>query len=183
MRALVEAVDLELQPVEAEVDQEVALQQPRRVVADAAAAEVRVHGEPADVRDAGAAVDELEVDRAGALAVDLDHEEPERVGLAAENARSARGRRRARAAATAARNGCTSSSSSSAARNATSPAPARRIETLTTGGRLDRTSPEPHRAGAEPDAAEDQREPEQRRRGDRLVQQQRAVHDREAGIR
>ena len=49
--ALVEGVDLELEPVEAELAEQVALEQPRRLVGEPAAAEVRVDREPAEPRD------------------------------------------------------------------------------------------------------------------------------------
>jgi len=45
-RALVEAVALELNAMEPEIDQQVALQLPRRLVGHAAPAKVRVHGKP-----------------------------------------------------------------------------------------------------------------------------------------
>src|SRR5207249_2164706 len=48
---------------------------------EAAAAEARVHGEPAELRDPAALVRALEAERAGRFAVDLDHEASERVGL------------------------------------------------------------------------------------------------------
>ena len=55
-RALVEAVDLELEPVEAELADQVVLEQAGGVVGDAAAAEGGVDGEAADVDDPAAAV-------------------------------------------------------------------------------------------------------------------------------
>src|SRR5215211_1070655 len=75
--ALVEAVDLHLQAVVAEVEQQVALELTRGLVGDPAAAEVGVDGKAAEVRDSAAPVCHLEAHRTGALAVDLDHEPPE----------------------------------------------------------------------------------------------------------
>src|SRR6266508_2294387 len=79
-RALIEAIDLELQPVIAEVEEEVALKDPRSVVGKAPPAKGRMDGEPAEVRDPAAAVREVETHdaRSAPLAVlfDLDHESP-----------------------------------------------------------------------------------------------------------
>jgi len=80
-RALVEAVHLQLEPVEAEIVDEVPLEEPRRLVRDPAPAEVRVHGEPAQVRDPAAQVRALEAHRSRAHAVHLDQEDAERVWL------------------------------------------------------------------------------------------------------
>src|SRR2546429_1523503 len=55
LRALVEAVDLELEPVEAEVEEQVALKELRRFIRQPAAAEVGVHRERAEVRNPAAA--------------------------------------------------------------------------------------------------------------------------------
>jgi hypothetical protein len=81
LRPLVEAVDLELEAVEAELEEQIPLKQLRRVVGEAAAAEVRMDGEVSEVGDPRAPVGELEAHRAGAapLAVilDLDDETPE----------------------------------------------------------------------------------------------------------
>ena len=71
-RTLVEAVALELEPVIAEFDQQVPLQLPRRLVGDAAAAKVRMHGEPAEIGDAMQVASLLEPHHTGALAVHLD---------------------------------------------------------------------------------------------------------------
>ena len=51
-RPLVEAVDLELEPVEAELLEEVALEQPRRVVRQLPAAVVGMDSEAAELGDA-----------------------------------------------------------------------------------------------------------------------------------
>ena len=51
LRPLVEAVDLELDPVEAALVDQVALEEPRRVVGEPAAAEGGMDGEAADVDD------------------------------------------------------------------------------------------------------------------------------------
>ena len=75
LRALVEAVDLQLDPMEAELADQVVLQQAGGVVGEPAAAEAGMHGEPAHVRDPAAAVAELPAHRAGGLAVELDDEE------------------------------------------------------------------------------------------------------------
>src|ERR687888_2388752 len=55
-RPLVEAVDLELQPVVVEVEEEVPVEHPRRLVRHAATAEIGMHREPEQVRDPAAAV-------------------------------------------------------------------------------------------------------------------------------
>src|SRR5262249_48694530 len=77
-RPLVEPVALELEPVEAELEDQVPLQGTRRPVGEAAAAERGVDREPAEARDAVARARELEADRPGALpaapVLDLDHE-------------------------------------------------------------------------------------------------------------
>src|SRR5438094_4255990 len=49
LSALVEAVDLELEPVEPEIDDQVALEQACRLDPDPPAAEPRIDGEPAKV--------------------------------------------------------------------------------------------------------------------------------------
>ncbi len=76
--ALVEPVDLELEPVEVEVEQQMALKETSRVVGQAAAPEVGVHREAAEIRDSAAPVLKVEAHHAGAapLAVllDFDHE-------------------------------------------------------------------------------------------------------------
>jgi hypothetical protein len=81
LRALVEAVDLELQPVEAEVADQVALERASGDVRDPVSTEVGVDGEPAEVGDPAADVGALEAHRPGALAVDLDDEDAERLRL------------------------------------------------------------------------------------------------------
>src|SRR5437868_9701314 len=55
-RPLVEAVDLELQTVVVEVEEEVPVEHPRRLVRQAPPAEVRMHSEPVEMRDPAAAV-------------------------------------------------------------------------------------------------------------------------------
>src|SRR5207248_5942603 len=81
---LVEAVDLELEAVEAELEQEVALEDPRGVVGEAAAAEVGMNREVAEICDPRAAVRELEAHQPGApplsVVLDLDHEAAELTG-------------------------------------------------------------------------------------------------------
>ena len=81
-RALVEAVDLQLDAMEAEIDEQMPLEEPRRVDADATSAKARVDREAAGLDDSVALVDAVECDAAGGLSVDLDHEPAERVGLA-----------------------------------------------------------------------------------------------------
>ena len=77
---LVEAVDLELEPVEAELVEEMSLEEPRGLVRDLPAAEVRVDGEATEVGDP-VRPPRLEAHDAGTVAVHLDHEHPEHVGL------------------------------------------------------------------------------------------------------
>src|SRR5437764_2901871 len=79
-RALVEAVDLELQPVVAEVE-EVALEEPRRLVGKAPAAEARVHRERPEVRDPAALVGDLQAHQACRFSIQLDHEAAELLRL------------------------------------------------------------------------------------------------------
>src|SRR5262249_5452918 len=78
LRPLVETVDLELQTMEIELEQQVALEDPRRAVGEPAPAEVRMDREIPEIRDPGAAVREREAERACALplgaVLDLDHE-------------------------------------------------------------------------------------------------------------
>ena len=57
---LVEAVALELQPVEAEVVEQVTLQLPRRFVGDPTAAEIRMRRKTAKIRDLAALVRDVE---------------------------------------------------------------------------------------------------------------------------
>ena len=76
-RPLVEAVDLELEPVVAEVLEQVPLELPRRLVGDVPAAEVRMDGEATEPGDPASAVLDLEAHDAGALPVDLDEEPAE----------------------------------------------------------------------------------------------------------
>src|SRR5436853_6959145 len=79
-RALVEAVDLELQPVVVEVEEEVPVEHPRRLVRQAPPAEVRVHREPEKMRDPAAVIRHLEGHAPGEpparprSVVDHDHE-------------------------------------------------------------------------------------------------------------
>src|SRR6185312_11986026 len=82
---LVEAVDLELQPVKAELVDQVLLEEARRLVGEPPAAEVGMHRQGAEVRDPAPRVRDLEAHQAGRLAVGLDHEAAEllRLGLRA----------------------------------------------------------------------------------------------------
>ena len=80
--ALVEAVDLELQPVVAEIRDEVALQSVGGIVGDPAAAIGGMDGEPFEMGDPRAAIGELEPHRAGPFSVVLDHKAAEVVRLA-----------------------------------------------------------------------------------------------------
>src|SRR6266511_1636835 len=83
--SLVEAVDLELEPVVAQVEEEVALEEARRPVREPPAAEVGVDRQRAEVRDPAATVGDLEAHRAGAppfaLLLHLDQEAPELLRL------------------------------------------------------------------------------------------------------
>src|SRR5690349_2145547 len=77
---VVEPVALQLEAVEAEVVQEVALKLARSLVGDALPAKVRVGGEAAEVRDPAAPVRDVERHRACALPPSavrhVDHEPP-----------------------------------------------------------------------------------------------------------
>jgi len=83
--AFVEPVDLELKPVEAEVEEQVALEQSRRFVGEPPAAEIGMYRKIREVRDPRAAVRDLEAQRAGGMPVslplDLDQEAAELIGL------------------------------------------------------------------------------------------------------
>src|ERR687888_2456161 len=81
-RPLVEAVDLQLDAMEAELEQEMTLEEPRRRLAEAAAAEARRHGEAAGLGDPAPLVHAVEADHPRTLAVHVDDEPPERVRLA-----------------------------------------------------------------------------------------------------
>ena len=81
-RSLVEAVAGQLEAMEAEVEQEVALQQASGFVGDAAAPEVWMHRQHFELRDPVRLADLVVAHRAGAGAVDLDDEAPEAGGLA-----------------------------------------------------------------------------------------------------
>src|SRR5262249_43912924 len=79
LRPLVEAVDLELQTVEPEVEDQVTLEVAGRHVRHPLPAEVGVNRKPTEVRDPAADVRALEPHGPGALAVDLDDEDTESV--------------------------------------------------------------------------------------------------------
>lgn len=80
--ALVEAVDLDLQPVEAELAEHQALEGARDLVAELAAAKARIDREPAALDDAMTLVHDTVRGAADAFAVRLADEPPERVRLA-----------------------------------------------------------------------------------------------------
>ena len=82
LSALVEAVDLELEPVEAAFADQVVLQKACGVVGESAAAEVGMDGEAAQLRDAAALVRDGEAHDACASAVELDDEASEVLRLA-----------------------------------------------------------------------------------------------------
>ena len=84
LRPLVEAVDLELEPVEATFADQVVLQAPRGVVGEPAAAEVRVDRDPADVRDPATGVRPLPEHRTGAVTLQLDDEQAALLRVALE---------------------------------------------------------------------------------------------------
>src|ERR671925_2098821 len=65
-RPVVEAVALELEAVEAEIEQQVALEEPGRVVGEPAAAEVAVDRQPAEARNPASPVRERELHHPGA---------------------------------------------------------------------------------------------------------------------
>ena len=97
LRALVEAVDLELQAVEAEVEDQVALEEPRGLVGHAAAAEVGcTASEPRFAIRLRRLATSKPISPAG-CAVDLDHEATVllRLGLRALDLGRARPRGRA----------------------------------------------------------------------------------------
>ena len=79
-RPLVEPVNLELQAMEVEIEDEVALQDPSRLVGEAAAAEVGMHGKRFEIGDSTALVHELVPHDAGTLPVDLDDQPTEALG-------------------------------------------------------------------------------------------------------
>ena len=179
-RALVEAVDLELEAVEAEVEDQVALEEPRRVVGEPAAPEVRVDRERRRGRRSGCA---------GSRA---------RSRIVPRARRRPRSRRR-RTPPARPRERSISARSPSRSRGpdrgeerldllvgheldeevdvvAAGPRGSRRSRRLRRGRLAAREAHAP-----EPSAtpAEDQREPAERRGGQRLVEEQRAVDERE----
>ena len=77
----VEAVDLELEPVEAELLEEMALEQPRRLVSQLLAAVVGMDCEAAELGDAVRPATAREAHDAGPLAVGLDDEHAEHLRL------------------------------------------------------------------------------------------------------
>src|SRR5581483_1936751 len=81
-RPVVEPVDLELQSMEAELLEEVALELARSLVPHSPPAEVRVHRQAAEPGDPGALVADLERHRPGRPAVELDDEQAVLLGLA-----------------------------------------------------------------------------------------------------
>ena len=80
-RTLVEGVDLELEPVVAELGEQVPLEQARRLVGEPAAAKARVDREPLEPRDPAPLVRDVEAEHPGRLSVQLDHEAPEALRL------------------------------------------------------------------------------------------------------
>src|SRR5260370_34436921 len=68
-RSLAEAVDLQLDAVEVEIDEQVPLERARSCNADPAAPEARVDGEPSRFGDAVPLVDGVNRDAAGTLSV------------------------------------------------------------------------------------------------------------------
>ena len=81
LRPLVEAVDLELDPVEPALVDQVALEEAGGGVGEPAAAEGRVDGEAADVDDRAAPVRQLPYHRARPLPVELDDHHAARVPI------------------------------------------------------------------------------------------------------
>src|SRR5215210_8003326 len=75
-RPFVESVDLELQPVVAELVEEMPLKEPGGLVGNAPAAKGGMNCEPLQVCDLRPTVPELEAQHTRALAVHLDHEPP-----------------------------------------------------------------------------------------------------------
>jgi len=114
--------------MEAELDEEVPLQSLRRGDADPALAEPGIDRKAADGGDPRATVDELPRHRPHGLAVGLDHEDAEAVGLALRAGDPLRDRLGFDARETA-RKGSTSACAASAARNGTSSSVARLEET------------------------------------------------------
>ena len=82
--SLVEAVDLELDPVEATLADQVMLEQARGVVGEPAATEAGMDRDASDVRDPAADVRPPPEQRARTLSVELDHEQPALLGIAFE---------------------------------------------------------------------------------------------------
>src|SRR3954468_17203967 len=84
-RTLVEGVDLELEPLVAEIEEHVPLELTCRFVGDATPSESRLDRQTFEPRDLRAAVCDLEAHRPRSLAVRLDHEPAEilRLGVGA----------------------------------------------------------------------------------------------------
>jgi len=81
LRPFVEPVDLELEPVVAEIPNEMALQQSGRLVGHALPTVVRMDCETLEVSDSRTAVLHLEAQHARTSTVHLDHEAPVRRGI------------------------------------------------------------------------------------------------------
>ena len=81
LRPPVEPVDLELEPVVAEIPNEMALQQARRLVGHALPTVVRMDRQTLEVSDPRAAVLNLEAHHSRTSAIHLDHKAPVRRGV------------------------------------------------------------------------------------------------------
>ena len=161
-RALVEAVDLHLEAMEAELVEEVPLEEPRGRVGDLRAAEVR--DARRDRRDSrcgcGGSPRSKRIVPARSPSTSMT-KTPNASGSASERSISARISSRP-FARTAARNGSTSSCVTSSTRKSASSARARRIDDAH-AGRLLRTHAEEALSGRERGARDDQREPGEHR--------------------
>ncbi len=129
----VEGIDLELEPVVAELLEQERLQEPGRLVADPPAAEARERGEPLEPRDATPVVHDVEADGADRLPVGLDHEAAEPTARRA-SARSPQAPPRGLDAVRGPRNGRTASSPTTSSRNSVSGGSARLSSTATQRG-------------------------------------------------
>ena len=183
-RTLVEAVDLHLQTVEPESRRGARWRARAASHRHPRAAVLRVDHEAADRRDPRAPVDPLPRRGADRPAVDLEHDDAVRLGIARRRASISAATASSLDGRTAARKGATSSRRNRAdeVRHVRLRGARERRPRRSSRARLDaiRAGRAPQaRAGPERDPAEDQRQPGEHRDGDRLVEQHGAVDERE----
>ena len=180
-RPLVEPVDLELEPVVANSSDQVPLEEPRRLVGEETAPEIRMDRQPAEPRDSAAFVrTEKPIRRPARRRARRRSARSRRLGVRSLDLRE----ELSRVVAGGPRGTGRRRRASSAQRGSRDRRPARRIVTLTDGRARRPHVPAP--ASAAPnrgDAAQDQPEADEHPAGDHLVEEERAVDQRVTGIR